>query len=275
MVRRSSRDNRLASIGPLIVVFILLGGLSLAAGYFGGQYLLRGLSEPARESSEDPPDPPDPSDPSPEDPTSPTAAGDEPVTLSTAPLRLFRVQVGAFGIRENAEAFAAEMRDEGYPAAVMSLEDEMHRVIVAVTGSESEGRRAVDVLDAAGHEALAAAWAIPGFEREVEVSPLAGELLESLMDKLPAVLMMEADLPVLPSEKVELPELLSRAGDLRDLCDQLDAVRDEVPEDLMVLVEVYLIPHLEALAEDISSRSARQSYFDLLQAVAVLARRGG
>jgi len=271
MVKRRSRGNTLASIGPLIMVFILLGGLSLAAGYFGGQYLLRGLTGPARETDTDPP-----ADPEPDDPPAPITGQDEPVKLGTVPLRLFRVQVGAFGIRENAEALASRMRDEGYPAAILSLEDDMHRVIVAVTGSESEGRRAVDALEAAGHEdPFVATWAIPAFEREIEVSPLAGELLGSLMDKLPALLMTEADLPALPGETRELPEVLSRAGDLQDLCDQLEAVSDEVPEDLMVLVEVYLIPHLEALTDDIASRSARQTYFDLLQAVAALARRGG
>lgn len=271
MARQRSRENRLASIGPLIVVFILLGGLSLAAGYFGGQYLLRGLTGPVGDTTGDPP-----ADPAPDDPAPPTAVQDEAVTLRMAPLSLFRVQVGAFGFRENAEALASRMRDEGYPAAVLSPEDDLHRVIVGVTASESEGRRAVDALKAADHEdPFTATWVIPAFERDIEVSPLAGELLGSLMDKLPALLMKEAELPVLPGETRELPEILSRASDLRDLCEQLDAVSDEVPGDLMALVEAYLLPHLDALTDDVACRYARQTYFDLLQAVAALARRSG
>ncbi|MFO8059166.1 MAG: SPOR domain-containing protein [Bacillota bacterium] len=254
MAQHHPRRDRSTSVWSLVIVFVLLGGLSLTAGYFGGQYLLRGFigapSEP--ESPDEPPE-------------------DEPavtVFVTGDGLSLYRVQAGAYEERGNAETRRAELHDMGYPAAVVSLHDGMHRVIVDVSSSEQGAREAAAAVDAASPEALAAPWVIPSFSRQMTVSSEMGDGLQDLVTALVDLLLAEA-------ATSDEDDLRDRAGNVNELWQQVKAGDGAVPDEFRILMDEFVVPHLDALERDVGSRESRETFIHVLYFLAEMGIDGG
>ena len=255
MARHHPRRDRSTSILSLVVVFVLLGGLSLAVGYFGGQYLLSGLRGPARET------------PSPEE----LEPDDEPTqTMSVAgeSMPLYRVQAGAFGARVNAETRRDELHSMGYPAVVKQSADGMYRVIVTVTSSEAEADRLASALDSRGTESLAASWVVPSFSRQLTVSSEIGDGLQDLVTALGGLLFAEAALS-------DEGDISARAEAVAELWGQVKAGDGAVPDEFKILMEEYVAPHLDALQRGVESRESRETFIELLHALAEMGTDGG
>jgi len=148
---------------PLVAVLALVGlfAISVLVGYVGGQAFLTPSAptpRPARSAPASPetitptPKPPDTTAP-PEEP----AAG--PATPPGKPGRetgvLYRVQVGAYISRENAEARAAKLREEGFDAYV-TQSGTLYKVQVGAFAIRENAERLAAQLKAAGYEVLIA-----------------------------------------------------------------------------------------------------------------------
>ncbi|MGI6628637.1 MAG: SPOR domain-containing protein [Bacillota bacterium] len=119
---RISRNKAMSGI----VTFLILAIVFVGSGYLIGKFLLSSLlqRQPAGEPvSGDKTQPP------------PSGASTVSVQISTKPLTLYRVQLGAFSSRENADKTAALAIQQGVPAGVMSP-DPLHKVYCGVTGSK-------------------------------------------------------------------------------------------------------------------------------------------
>ena len=162
---------------PLVAVLALVGlfAISVLAGYVGGQAFLTPSAptpRPARSAPASPetitpaPAPSPPPDasprstPKPPDTTAPPqepAAG--PATSPAKPGRetgvLYRVQVGAYISRENAEARAAKLREEGFDAYV-TQSGTLYKVQVGAFAIRENAERLAAQLKAAGYEVLIA-----------------------------------------------------------------------------------------------------------------------
>jgi len=118
------QNRRLQSI----VAFIIIALVFVGSGYLIGRFLLAGLlhREPKGE---------------------PVSAGDKtsPPSQITAqiqvkPITLYRVQIGAFANRENAEKIAEQALQKGVGAAVMSP-DPLYKVYCGISGSKDAANK--------------------------------------------------------------------------------------------------------------------------------------
>lgn len=108
-----------------IVTFLILAIVFVGSGYLIGKFVLSSLLQ--RQPSGEPVS---------GDQTKPP--GDSSVItaqISTKPMTLYRVQLGAFSSRENADKTAAQAIQQGVPAGVMSP-DPLHKVYCGVTSSK-------------------------------------------------------------------------------------------------------------------------------------------
>lgn len=163
-------------IQPVIAILAYVGLFALAVlvGYVGGQAFLAPSAVPPRAASPAPVQPElpaaqkpssepaaRPSAPKPQEPTAvQPSAPQEPVepAPALAPRRgetniLYRVQVGSFISKENAEVRAAQLRTEGFDAYV-SQSSGLFRVQVGAFSVRENAERLAEQLKAAGYEVL-------------------------------------------------------------------------------------------------------------------------
>ncbi len=130
MMRRTrmSKNRNLSGF----VTFLILAVVFVGSGYLIGKYLLASLLQR-------PPEGQPVSGNQPEPPT-----GGETTTttveISTKPLTLYRVQLGAFSTKERAENTAQMAIDKGVPAGVMSP-DPLYKVYCGVTSSKEAAQK--------------------------------------------------------------------------------------------------------------------------------------
>lgn len=163
---------------PVIAILAYVGLFALAVmvGYVGGQAFLAPSAAPPRVTRPAPapgqPELPSIQQPSPGPATRPSAPkSQEPAAVppsipqetpepapAPAPSRgetnvLYRVQVGSFISRENAEARAAKLREEGFDAYV-SQASGLFRVQVGAFSVRENAERLAAQLKAAGYDVL-------------------------------------------------------------------------------------------------------------------------
>ena len=163
------------------VVFVGLFGVALLVGYVGGQaFLTPATTTPQRiprpvptapSPRPTPPQAPPPQQvqpapapqPSTPAPAQPAPAPQAPQTAPQSPTAppaaapsarvLYRVQVGAFLRRENAETRAAELRERGFEAYI-NLTGGLYRVQVGAFSDRENAQRVAQELRAVGYEVL-------------------------------------------------------------------------------------------------------------------------
>ena len=124
---RMSKNRTLSGL----VTFLILAIVFVGSGYLIGKYLLASLLQR----------PPEGQPVSGDQPKQPTGGGETTtVHISTKPLTLYRVQIGAFSARERAENTAQMAIDKGVPAGVMSP-DPLHKVYCGVTSSKEAAQK--------------------------------------------------------------------------------------------------------------------------------------
>ncbi len=122
-MRRTRMSKNRAVSG--IVTFLILAIVFVGSGYLIGKFVLSALlqrqpsGEPVAGGQTKPPG----------DSSTITAQ------ISTKPMTLYRVQLGAFSSRENADKTAAQAIQQGVPAGVMTP-DPLHKVYCGVTSSK-------------------------------------------------------------------------------------------------------------------------------------------
>ncbi|TMI97578.1 MAG: SPOR domain-containing protein [Bacillati bacterium ANGP1] len=144
---------------PVVAVLALVGlfAISVLVGYVGGQAFLT-PSAPAPRPARPAPASPEPQAPAPA-PGPPQAPATGPTTTPAKPGPetgvLYRVQVGAYISRENAEARAAKLREEGFDAYV-TQSGTLYKVQVGAFAIRENAERLAGELKAAGYEVLIA-----------------------------------------------------------------------------------------------------------------------
>lgn len=161
---------------PVIAILAYVGLFALAVmvGYVGGQAFLAPSTAPPRVTRPAPapgqPELPSTPQPAPGPATRPAAPkSQEPVAVPPAPPQetpaptpapsrgetnvLYRVQVGSFISKDNAEARAAKLREEGFDAYV-SQAGGLFRVQVGAFSVRENAERLAAQLKAAGYEVL-------------------------------------------------------------------------------------------------------------------------
>lgn len=124
---RMARNRTLSGL----VTFLILAVVFVGSGYLIGKYLLASLLQR----------PPEGQPVSGDEPSFPTGDGSTTtVQISTKPLTLYRVQIGAFSTKERAENTAQMAIDKGVPAGVMSP-DPLHKVYCGVTSSKEAAQK--------------------------------------------------------------------------------------------------------------------------------------
>lgn len=124
---RMARNRTLSGL----VTFLILAVVFVGSGYLIGKYLLASLLQR----------PPEGQPVSGDEPKLPTGDGSTTtVQISTKPLTLYRVQIGAFSTKERAENTAQMAIDKGVPAGVMSP-DPLHKVYCGVTSSKEAAQK--------------------------------------------------------------------------------------------------------------------------------------
>lgn len=127
---RRTRMSKSRTLSGL-VTFLILAIVFVGSGYLIGKYLLASLLNR----------PPEGQPVSGDQPKQPTGGGETAtVQISTTPLTLYRVQIGAFSTRERAENTAQMAIDKGVPAGVMSP-DPLHKVYCGVTSSKEAAQK--------------------------------------------------------------------------------------------------------------------------------------
>ena len=271
----------------MVVAFIVLGALSLGAGYMGGRYLLRGVAgdsptvtAPPQQVDEEngevtPPDgtPGDTDNGSEDDETSETdppsengSPGMESMTLSGGAITLYRVQAGVFGVEDYAELMRDELREEGIPAIILPTSDGRHRVLVDVLGTESAARQLMNQLEERGYESIFSTWSLPGLERRIEASPDDHEALQQLFDLLADVIRIQSEME--PWGDVSQAVLRGRI-------DEFGALRENLRGNLPASVERFLDIHADVHLMELRTalpREARESFMNFTWAMAEFRR---
>ncbi len=154
------------------VVFVGLFAVAVLIGYVGGQAFLapsppasirprpappQAPAQPAPPVVQPTPQPPSapPSAPPPEPAPAPAppAPPKPPEVAPSQPTVLYRVQVGAFLRRENAEARAAELKERGYDAYI-NISGGLFKVQVGAFADRENAQHLADELRALGFEVL-------------------------------------------------------------------------------------------------------------------------
>lgn|GEM_PF-4924341 len=165
---RARLVSRLSMIAVVVlIVELFIGGLAL--GYFASAWLRRGQVPPpaaapsvpgGEEAAVTTPSPGPASAPAAEVPTTETPAAQGPAaeTPATQPLApeaartpRFRVQVGAYRIRANADAAVGKLRDQGYKADVRTYRG-LYLVQVGSFTSRAEAMKLAQELKALGYD---------------------------------------------------------------------------------------------------------------------------
>lgn len=137
---------------PVTAFFLVLGFVAIFAGYLLGKYVvgtLIGSTKIAVGSKEG----------------ASQAEGQDVLPsgareISLSPITLYRVQLGAFSSRQNAEDLAAKVLLKGYPAHVLGYSP--YRVLGGVFGTREAAARAADRLKAAGFEVYVSGMQVGG-----------------------------------------------------------------------------------------------------------------
>ncbi|MFY9525713.1 MAG: hypothetical protein GX101_01155 [Firmicutes bacterium] len=139
-----------------VTLFLIFGFI----GYLGGQYAVRTLTSQFRASlaSEGSPasapvyvSPPVQSEPKESTTPAPTPpAVDRPAAADGA---LYKVQVGVFSEKRNADRLVELLKEDGYEAIVIS-EAAFHRVQTGAFSSEANAARLAEELRGKGYEAI-------------------------------------------------------------------------------------------------------------------------
>lgn len=156
---------------PLVIALALIGLFAVAVlvGYVGGKTFLApsaSTTRPARPAPRPAPPPAQPAPtpepvpvpaPVPEAPSSPPPAPPQPapppVAKPPAPAVVYRVQVGAFLRRENAENRAAQLREDGFDAYI-SQSGGLFKVQVGAFAERENAVRVAAELRTRGYEVL-------------------------------------------------------------------------------------------------------------------------
>lgn len=123
---RMERNRTLRNVAS----FLLIAAVLVGSGYLIGRFLLAGLFNNKSDQGE---------------PVSSNTGGSlvsETVTVQVEvkPMTLYRVQVGAYANKENADKTAQEVLQKGVPAAVMSP-DPLYKVYCGVAGSKDAANK--------------------------------------------------------------------------------------------------------------------------------------
>ncbi|MCL6451477.1 MAG: SPOR domain-containing protein [Acetobacteraceae bacterium] len=158
--KSASRPTR----STLVTVLLVLGVVAVVTGYFLGRAALSFLGGPTAGTS-GPAAPSGGGSGGGDGVTPGTGAGPPPagVPSAAASLRLptvtlFRVQAGAFSVRENAWALAESLERRGFAAVV--VEPAPYRVVVGLFSDGRAADRLAAALSAAGQEVYQAAWVL-------------------------------------------------------------------------------------------------------------------
>lgn len=147
---RRSRLRQSSRISSKLV-FVIVALAFVGSGYLIGRYFLASLLQRSSRGT-------------PVNTNTGTSTNTTPGTLTagqiqTRPLTVYRVQIGAFSNRENAERLASQASEKGIGAFVMNP-DQMYRVFCAVTSSKDAADKA-----AASAQAKLAGSVIPKDEK--------------------------------------------------------------------------------------------------------------
>lgn len=141
--------NFLISLVTLSIIFVMVG-------YLIGHYAVKALQQQhrqvmqqARETTSTPVAAPSPA-PEPPAPPTPPPAQEEPAPGGTT--ALFKVQVGAFSERANAERVVAQLKEAGYEAMIIT--GPPHRVQTGAFSSQENAERLAQELRQKGFEAI-------------------------------------------------------------------------------------------------------------------------
>ncbi len=289
MARRSKRNR---PVWPTIIALLLLGALSIGAGYLGGRYLLRGFAPevtdpPEPESGESVPEADDPpgeqepaalepeGSPDPEESSEEAEeqepaveAGDEEdeeheeaasYAVTGRAMQFFRVQAGAFSVEENAVLLAEDLREMGH-AAVVFAADEAYRVVVDLVYREDDARELADALNEDGMEALAIPWELSALDVALPVGESNGRVLVELTRALEDLLQAHGGAEI-DSGRSRNEEIRVRADEVGGRLAQLDA--DFVPEAYRRFIIDRLESHLHLARNDPGSVACHESYIRL------------
>lgn len=251
-----SRSGGSRSLWPFVMVFGALAVITVAAGYFGGQYLLRGVigQEP---------------DPYTDDGPDKDVTSMEMVELTGQTMEFYRVQVGAFSDQENALAKQQALQEQGIPAAALPVEGEgLTRVVVGVTDSREAGEELAAHLESEGLKVAVMQWEVPSLSVQVEVRPEISPQIQSLLSTSETLLQ---------SKSAQLPQLRpvgeEAAGNLNQLTGVIEEdwqgtseYAQELPGELVEYAEEFLLPYVKEVNEDPSSQRTQQAYFRLIWA---------
>jgi len=261
MNRSRGRGNR--SLWPLIAVFVVLAAITVAAGYMGGQYLIRGVLGGGPET------PPVSQEPQ-------TEAGDtETVQLTGEKITLHRVQVGAFSEQANAISTVQKMQQAGYPAVALPAEEQtVNRVVVGVTESRELGKDLVQQLRADGVESLVAEWEVPSFTAEVQGPPDAMLSLQNLLAASEELISAKArgGTVLRPLDGEDASEVAVLVSDIRQEWEMTNDYSDQLPAEIVQFISEYLVPHLDEADYELDSASCKESYFRLVWAMISMRR---
>ena len=257
VIRRRSRGDG-NSVLPLVMIVVLLGAFSLAAGYLGGQYLLRGFTR----SVDAPADPGD----------SIASPGDmETLQWPGLALDVYRVQAGAFGEVANARELAQTLRELGYAATVIPSADGWNRVIADVTSTREEAERIASTLQGEGLEEVAAlSWSVGAPDLQMQTPADSRSGLEEMMAILADIVHMQSGLHQMTDQQAEM--LREMSGQFTGVWHEVAPATEEASPELYSLIDRYVLPNVSSLEESVTSSAAREAYLELLGA---LNRLGG
>lgn len=254
--------GRNASILPWVVTFIVLGVLSVFAGYFGGRHLLYELLIKPSEGEDAGIDGASEPDPDPVQSANREAPFEAAVPWQGAPLSFYRVQAGAFSVEENAKNLQATLRDEGHPAVISPTADHHYRVVIGFVRTEAAAKEQVASIESEGFECIFVPWELPGFQRDVMTDPSTGEKVQRLTHALEDLMLVQSEMArdVGGETQSVLDDLAAEIFELSD------ATVDVLPAPYQAFIQDVLTPHLNLLEKAVTPAS-RESYFELVFAL--------
>ncbi|GEM_PF-4910388 len=258
MARNYPRRERTGSVWSVVVVFIILGVLSLVAGYLGGQYLLQGITGQA----DGPPSQPDTGDDDEEVPHD----ADEILQWPGISVDVYRIQVGAFTEPSGAKAKADMIREEGASAAVIAGDD-YHRVVVDITDTREAAEYIADHMTIEDREAAAISWSVSVPGKEMQVPADWKDEISEMLHCLDELIQAQAESPVVAADTAVTGEVVESAERFSELWDEAGGFVEVACEDLHALIAGYVVPNVRGLQQDSRSMSTRQSFIELLGAL--------
>lgn len=158
---------------PVAAFFLAVGVLAVFAGYLLGKYVVNALVGSTKLAT-------DLKQGAATAPGAAKKAGDAPTAgeqtpaatrLSLPPTTLYRVQLGAFSSKQNAEQLAQKVKAAGFPAHVLGYSP--YRVLAGIFGTREAAAKVAQRLQSSGYEVYVSGIQVGGVTLPLDNAPQA------------------------------------------------------------------------------------------------------